>query len=107
MATRLRIVLVTCLLVFILMDANPVLAKKGGGKFKQLEARVKELEKSVGGEDECKGKYTKRMTSEDVFMIMIIVIVITALSLFVPVGAHGRNILLPCHPVLVTVLTVL
>ena len=47
MATGLRIVHVTCLLVFILMDANPVLAK-GGGKYKKLEARE--------GENECTSK---------------------------------------------------
>ena len=53
MATRVRIVFVTCLLVFILMDANPVLAKRGGGgKYKKLEARVKTLE----GENEWKSK---------------------------------------------------
>ena len=57
MATQLKIVLVTCLLVCILMeDAKPVLAKKGGGRFKKLQDRVNILEE----EQKCKGKYKDR-----------------------------------------------
>lgn len=54
MASQLRIVLGTWLLLYILMeDANPVLAKKKGG-LKKLKERVKKLEKMImGGEFKC------------------------------------------------------
>ena len=56
MATRLKIVFLTFLLFSILMEqAKPVLGKKGGGKFKKLEARVKKLEESMVQEEECEG----------------------------------------------------
>lgn len=48
MASRLRITLVTCVLLFILMeDAKPVLAGKSGKKIKVLEAKVQALEASI------------------------------------------------------------
>lgn len=51
-----RITLVTCLLLFIVMEeAKPVLA--GGGKFKKLKARVEILEKSIKKITECSRKY--------------------------------------------------
>ncbi|XP_068725844.1 oncoprotein-induced transcript 3 protein-like [Montipora capricornis] len=54
MASKMKILLVTWLLVFILVEeSKPVLARKGG-KLKQLQKRVTELEKQIAKEDECK-----------------------------------------------------
>ncbi|KAL9962273.1 hypothetical protein ACROYT_G031359 [Oculina patagonica] len=56
MATKMRIALVTFLLLFIVMEqARPILA--GKGKFKKLQARVEELEKTMKQMDECESKY--------------------------------------------------
>ena len=46
-----------CLLLVTLMEeAKPVFGGKGGGKFKKLSNRVKELEESMEELKECKGK---------------------------------------------------
>lgn len=55
MATKMRIAIVTCLLLFIVMEqAKPILAKKGGGKFKELKARVEKLEEVLEQMQKCK-----------------------------------------------------
>lgn len=60
MATRLRIALVVCLVLFTLMeDVNPMLAKRcyGDCKYRKLEARVKKLEDALCELDlDCKRK---------------------------------------------------
>lgn len=53
MATQWRIAVVTCLVLFIMMeDAKPVLAGKVGKRIKALENRVKALEETCM--DKCK-----------------------------------------------------
>lgn len=60
MVIHLRIALVTCLLLFILMeDAKPVLARTGKQRINKLEARVKVLEENMAEEGKCKGKLNK------------------------------------------------
>lgn len=56
MATKMRIALVTFLFLFIVMEqSRPILA--GGGKFKKLQARVEELEKTMKEMNDCDRKY--------------------------------------------------
>ena len=61
MATHLKIVFVTCLLLFILMEEfKPVLAKKGEQlkqRTKILETSMAELKAKIKALEECKGKW--------------------------------------------------
>ena len=62
MATHLKIVFVTCLLLFILMEEfKPVPAKKGGEQLKQrtkiLETSMVELKAKIKALEDCKGKW--------------------------------------------------
>ena len=73
MASHLKIVFVTCLLLFILMEEfKPVLAKKNK-KLKQriniLETSMAELEAKIKALEECKGK-CKHPTRSKAFVLV-------------------------------------
>ena len=59
MAIQLKIALVVCVVLMLMEDVNPLLAKRcyGDCKYRKLEARVKKLEDALCDLDlDCKGK---------------------------------------------------
>ena len=67
MASHLKIVFVTCLLLFILMEEfKPVLAKKGEQlkqRTKKLETSMVELKAKIKALEKCKGKWKRSARS--------------------------------------------